>query len=91
LTERETKPATWPVIGPMAEPSPRPAARLAAGRESRWWLISRVANGQTEVLTVRPNGGRWTLPVIGFREEAEMFLKLDGLGDGWRAKEDRGA
>lgn len=34
---------------------------------------------------------RRTLPVFGFREEAEMFLKLDGLGDGWRAKEDRGA
>jgi len=28
-----------------------------------------------------------TLPVFSFPEEAEMFLRLDGLGGGWEVRE----
>ena len=41
-----------------------------------------------EVFAVQRNGGR-ILPVFGFEEEAELFLRLGTLGDGWRARETR--
>jgi hypothetical protein len=39
-----------------------------------------------EVFAVQRNGGR-ILPVFGFEEEAELFLRLGTLGGGWRARE----
>lgn len=40
------------------------------------------------MFTVRIDAGRAALPVFSFPEEAEMFLKLDGLEEeGWRAVE----
>jgi hypothetical protein len=39
-----------------------------------------------EVFAVKRGGGR-ILPVFGFEEEAELFLRLGALGDGWRARE----
>ena len=57
----------------------------------RWWLIARDGPcGRLEALTVGHGGGR-TLPIFCFREEAELFLGLGGIGradgDGWRARE----
>jgi hypothetical protein len=63
----------------------KPAARAARVRDARWWLIARLEGGRIEWLTV----GQETLPVFGFPEEAELFLRLGGLGDGWRARESR--
>jgi hypothetical protein len=55
-------------------------------RGRRWWLISRCANGRTEVLTVLR--GAVTLPVFSFEEEARLFLEFEGLvPGGWRVRE----
>ena len=40
-----------------------------------------------EVLTTNLSGGEEALPVFSHEEEAEMFLYLGGLGEGWRARE----
>ena len=66
----------------------RSSARRAAGREAPWWLIARVENGRTEVLTLLASGRR-TLPVFSFEEEAEMFAGLGALGGGWVVRESR--
>lgn len=56
-----------------------------AGRT--YWLIS----GGPEpggVFVLNHDGFEKSLPVFGFREEAEMFLRLGGRdGDGWHARE----
>ena len=49
-----------------------------------YWLIS---NGPAGVLKLDLDGLGRTLPVFSFREEAEMFLALGGLGDGWLSGE----
>jgi hypothetical protein len=49
---------------------------------SAWWLISRYG-GLTDVLSV-DSGGEEALAVFSFDEEAELFLQLGALGDGWR-------
>ncbi len=45
-----------------------------------YWLIS---NGPSGVLRLDLDGLGRTLPVFGFREEAELFLSLGGLDNGW--------
>ena len=57
-----------------------PSGRRAG---SEWWLISRYGGGLTEVLTV-DSGGEEALAVFSFDEEAELFVQLGALGDGWR-------
>src|SRR5215204_524940 len=54
---------------------------------SVYWLICRNENGPLEVLTSGLSGGEEALPVFSHEEEAEMFLWLGGLGDGWHARE----
>ena len=49
---------------------------------SAWRLISRSGD-LTDVLTV-DSGGEEALAVFSFDEEAELFLRLGSLGDGWR-------
>ncbi len=59
-----------------------------AGRRpgSAWWLIVKDENGRTEVLTIG-EGGEEALALFSHVEEAEMYLWLARIGDGWRAKE----
>jgi hypothetical protein len=51
------------------------------------WLIVEHCNGRMNVLTVTLDGDGEALPVFSFREEAEMYLGLEGCGSGWRARE----
>jgi hypothetical protein len=61
--------------------------RGPSGRPTRTrWLIARDRDTGVEVFAVKRDGGR-ILPVFGFEEEAELFLRLGALGDGWRARE----
>src|SRR5215204_1005003 len=68
-------------------------AERASGRTpgrhlgSVYWLVVKNENGPLEVLTTNLSGGEEALPVFSHEEEAEMFLYLGGLGDGWRARE----
>lgn len=58
-------------------------------RERVWWLISRRKRGQTESMTFLL-GGRETLAVFSYEEEAGMFLwSLGAVGDGWSVRESR--
>lgn len=43
--------------------------------------------GPTDVYVMDLAGLGRSLPVFSFREEAELFLTLGGLGGGWRAVE----
>src|SRR5215204_5728970 len=65
------------------------ASGRAPGRRpgSVYWLIAKNENGPLEILTTGLSGGEEALPVFSHEEEAEMFLYLGGLGDGWRARE----
>ena len=54
---------------------------------SVYWLIGRNENGPLEVLTIGLPGGEEALPVFSHEEEAEMFLWLGGVRDGWQARE----
>jgi hypothetical protein len=54
-----------------------------------WWLIAKDGEPGTEPLAIERRGER-VLPVFGFREEAQMFLRLGALGDGWRVTETGG-
>lgn len=56
--------------------------RPKSPREATWWLV--VRDDPPDVYIV---DGRKTLPVFGFREEAEMFLRFEAGGDGWRLQE----
>ena len=68
-------------------------AEQASGRAPRrqpgcaHWLITKNGNGPLEVFTTNLSGGEEALPVFSHEEEAEMFLYLGGLGEGWRARE----
>jgi hypothetical protein len=55
-------------------------------RGSVYWLIADAAEPSGVYVADHDDLGR-TLPVFSFREEAELFLALGGLGDGWRAVE----
>ena len=54
------------------------------------WLISNGGDGRDDVLNVDHDGER-SLAVFGFREEAELYLRSAGLGDGWRAVDTKDA
>jgi hypothetical protein len=59
-------------------------------REPAYWLIEKIEDGPPEVLTVDLRGGRQALSIFSHREEAEMFLWLGRLTDGWRARKSEG-
>ena len=55
-----------------------------------FWLIVRYENSHTEVLTIDldGDGGKGTLPVFSFEEEAKMFLRFEMSGNpSWRVRE----
>ncbi len=50
-----------------------------------YWLIENPGSGRSRVFTVCIDAEKEALPVFSYPEEAEMFLKLDGLEEGgWR-------
>jgi hypothetical protein len=63
---------------------------LRRGLEPGYWLIEKIEDGSMEVLTVGLRGGQRALSVFSHREEAEMFLWLGRLTDGWRARKSAG-
>ena len=71
------------------------AKRAATARtaQTAWWIVSRVAGGRTEAMTVPRGGGREALlAVFGHEEEARLFLWSLGpgaAGEGWRVAETR--
>jgi hypothetical protein len=50
-----------------------------------FWLIARHHHCRIEPFTIDLTYGE-VLPVFGFEEEAELFLRLGMLGTGWRAR-----
>ena len=50
-------------------------------------MIARIEHGRIEVLTL---DGKKTLPVFSSEDEAQMFLRLEGVADGWQVSESRG-
>ena len=52
-----------------------------------YWLIARNDRGQIEVLTL---DCKKALAVFSSEDEAEMFLRLEGVADGWQVRESRG-
>jgi len=52
-----------------------------------YWLIARNDRGQIEVLTL---DGKKTLAAFSSEDEAEMFLRLESVADGWQVSESRG-
>jgi hypothetical protein len=67
----------------------RTEGKRAAGRaqDLAYWLIARNGHGRIEVLTLE---GKKILPVFSNENEAEMFLQLKGVADGWQVNESRG-
>jgi hypothetical protein len=63
-------------------------AQQSSGRRSAWrfWLVAKDGNCSIETLTV-DCGGHEALPVFSHEEEAELFLRLGKIGDGWRVRE----
>jgi hypothetical protein len=53
--------------------------------KERWLIAKDAEGGGPEPLTVAVDGGE-TLPVFCFEEEAEMYLRLAGLEEGWLAR-----
>ncbi len=53
---------------------------------STYWLIAKFKNNRLQALTVDGGGGE-ALPVFSHEEEAELFLCLGGIGEGWRVRE----
>jgi hypothetical protein len=51
-----------------------------------FWLIVTRAHGSMEVLTIDA-GGETVLPVFSFREEVELFLRLQANGADWCPRE----
>ena len=71
----------------------RTGRRTQHGRTeaARWWMICRSGTGGLETMTL-PCGGGEALALFGHEEEAELFLwslALDGLENGWYARESR--
>ena len=50
------------------------------------WLIAEERNNSVEVLTVRTDDERETLPVFNSEEDTGMFLRFGGVTGGWRAR-----
>jgi hypothetical protein len=66
-----------------ARPAHHSSARLSS---SRFWLVATDGPCSMEILTVYC-GGDEAMPVFSHEEEAELFLGLGGVGDGWRVRE----
>jgi hypothetical protein len=66
-----------------------PERKRTSGRAQGlvYWLIVSNEHGRIEVLTL---DCKQTLPVFSHEEEAEMFLRLEGVGEGWQVNESRG-
>jgi hypothetical protein len=62
----------------------RRGAEFGPPADNVYWLISDEPSG-VFVTDLADLG--LSLPVFGFREEAELFLALDGLGSRWQAVE----
>jgi hypothetical protein len=63
---------------------------LRRGLRPAYWLIEKIEEDPMEVLTVDLREGQRALSVFSHREEAEMFLWLGRLTDGWRARRSEG-
>jgi hypothetical protein len=61
----------------------RQAGSSRSCSRSSWWLLARHGDSHTEVLTLTCNGYE-TLPVFGFKEEAEMYQQIETLDDDWQ-------
>jgi hypothetical protein len=59
---------------------------LARRPASRFWLVAKDGACPMEILTV-DYGDDEALPVFSHEEEAELFLCLGEIGDGWRVRE----
>jgi hypothetical protein len=56
-----------------------------AARRS-FWLIATWTHGEMEVFTIAA-GGETVLPIFSFREEAELFLRLEAKRADWWLRE----
>lgn len=52
-----------------------------------YWLIAKTENGRIEVCTFTLPDGEEAVAVFGHEEEAEMFLRFEVAGRGWRIRE----
>jgi hypothetical protein len=69
------------------EDESRPAHQPLGRRSvSPFWLLATAGNCPMDILTVDCGGGV-ALPVFSHEEEAELFLGLGGVADGWRVRE----
>jgi hypothetical protein len=50
------------------------------------WLIANLKDGKMVALTLNGGGGR-VLPVFSFRDEAEMYVRLQLTAPGWEPRE----
>jgi hypothetical protein len=67
-----------------------PAAVMARGPSSGYWLIVKNDNDPLEVRTVDDLNGQKTMPVFSFREEAEMYMRFEVRGSWWVRKASAG-
>jgi hypothetical protein len=67
-----------------------PSQRQPAHRRT-FWLLAKHERGRVEVLATELTGGKKSLPVFSFAEEAGLFLRLGAFGgatgDDWRVWE----
>ena len=61
-------------------------AETGASAGAVYWLICDGRESSRAFVLDLAGLGR-SLPVFSFREEAELFLALGGLGDGWAVRE----
>jgi hypothetical protein len=57
----------------------RPSRRQPARRRTLW-LLAKHERGRVEVLTAELTGGKKSLPVFSFADEAGLFLRLGAYG-----------
>ena len=58
---------------------------MQSTQRMRWLIASTTDGGKTKVLSL-DDGGRRVLPVFSFREEAEMYARLQLGGPCWRPR-----
>lgn len=63
---------------------------LRSEPEAVYWLIEKIGEDTSDMLTVDLRGDQQALPVFSYQEEAEMFLWLAKLADRWRARKSEG-
>jgi hypothetical protein len=51
------------------------------------WLIANPTDGKMDALTLNGGGGGRVLPVFSFRDEAEMYIRLQLTAPGWEPRE----